>query len=46
MGLAKTFYEDGSVKAEGNFEHLRIKVGWWKFYDRKGNVISKRFFTR
>ncbi len=46
IGLAKTFYEDGSVKSEGNFEHLRIKVGWWKFYDREGNVVSKRFFTR
>jgi len=45
IGLAKTFYEDGSVKAEGNFEHLRRKVGWWKFYDRKGKVVSKRRFT-
>lgn len=45
IGPAKEFYEDGSVKAEGNFEHLRRKVGWWKFYDRKGNVVSKRRFT-
>ncbi|MDP5077762.1 MAG: hypothetical protein NWQ19_06695 [Nonlabens sp.] len=46
IGLAKTFYEDGSVKSEGDFVHLRNKVGWWKFYDRKGNIVSKRFFTR
>lgn len=46
IGLAKEFYEDGSVKAEGNFEHLRRKVGWWKFYDHQGIVVSKRYFTR
>jgi len=46
IGPAKTFYENGSVKAEGNFKHLRLKVGWWKFYDREGNVVSKRYFTR
>ncbi|WP_046756318.1 toxin-antitoxin system YwqK family antitoxin [Kordia jejudonensis] len=45
-GPTKFFYEDGSVKAEGNFIHLKKKVGWWLFYDRKGNVVSKRFFTR
>lgn len=45
IGLAKEFYEDGSTKAEGNFEHFRRKVGWWKFYDREGNVVSKRRFT-
>lgn len=46
IGLAKEFYEDGSVKCEGNFVHLRSKLGWWTFYDRKGNVVSKRYFTR
>jgi len=45
-GLAKTFYENGSVKAEGKFIHLRRKIGWWKYYDREGNVVSKRFYTR
>ncbi|MFK7750836.1 MAG: toxin-antitoxin system YwqK family antitoxin [Kordia sp.] len=45
-GPSKLFYEDGSVKAEGNFVHVKKKVGWWTFYDRKGNVVSKRFFTR
>lgn len=46
IGPAKLFYENGSVKAEGNYVHLRNKVGWWKFYDREGNVVSKRYFTR
>ncbi|WP_281542144.1 toxin-antitoxin system YwqK family antitoxin [Maribacter aestuarii] len=45
-GPAKLFYEDGSVKGEGKYVHLKNKVGWWTFYDRKGNVVSKRFFTR
>jgi antitoxin component YwqK of YwqJK toxin-antitoxin module len=45
-GPSKLFYEDGSVKAEGNYVHLKKKVGWWTFYDRKGNIVSKRFFTR
>lgn len=45
-GPAKLFYDDGSVKAEGDFIHLKRKVGWWFFYDREGNVVSKRLFTR
>lgn len=46
IGPAKLFYEDGSVKAEGKYVHWKDAVGWWKFYDRKGNVVSKRYFTR
>lgn len=46
IGPAKLFYEDGSIKAEGRYVHLKNKVGWWKFYDRKGNVVSKRYFTK
>lgn len=46
IGPAKLFYEDGSVKAEGNYEHWKDGVGWWTFYDRKGNIVSKRYFTR
>lgn len=46
IGPAMLFYEDGSVKAEGKYIHLKIKVGWWTFYDRQGNVVSRRRFTR
>ncbi len=45
-GPAKLFYEDGSVKAAGEYIHLKRKIGWWNFYDREGNVVSKRYFTR
>tara|TARA_R110002012_G_scaffold44345_3_gene118992 strand:- start:113 stop:616 length:504 start_codon:yes stop_codon:yes gene_type:complete len=44
-GPAKLFYENGAVKAAGNYVHLKRKVGTWLFYDREGNVVSKRYFT-
>lgn len=46
IGPAILYYENGSVKAEGNYVHLKNKVGWWKFYDRSGHIVSKRFFTK
>lgn len=46
IGPAKLFYEDGSVMASGEFIHLKKRIGWWYFYDREGNVVSKRYFTR
>lgn len=45
-GPAMLFYEDGSIKAKGNYVHWKNALGWWTFYDRKGNVVSKRYFTR
>jgi len=45
-GPVTLFYEDGSVKAKGEYMHWRKSIGWWTFYDRKGNVVSKRRFTR
>ncbi|WP_340201797.1 hypothetical protein [Ascidiimonas sp. W6] len=45
-GPAMLFYEDGSVKAKGDYIHWKNAVGWWTFYDRKGNVVSRRFYTR
>lgn len=46
VGPAKLFYEDGNIKAKGNYIHWKNSVGWWTFYDREGNVVSKRYFTR
>jgi antitoxin component YwqK of YwqJK toxin-antitoxin module len=46
IGPAKLFYEDGSVKASGEYVHVKNKVGWWYFYNRQGKVVSKRFFTK
>ena len=45
-GPAKLFYENGSVKAAGDYIHLKQKIGWWNYYDREGNVVSKRYYTR
>ena len=46
VGPAKLFYEDGSVKASGEYVHVKNKVGWWYFYNRQGKVVSKRYFTK
>lgn len=45
-GPAMLFYEDGSVKAKGDYMHVKKKIGWWTFYDRQGNIVSRRKFTR
>ncbi len=38
-GKWKWFYDDGSLKMEGNFNH-GLKNGYFKEYDRDGNLIS------
>ena len=38
-GKWKWFYEDGTLKTEGNFTH-GLKNGYFKEYDRKGNLTS------
>lgn len=38
-GKWKWFYEDGTLKMEGNFNH-GLKNGYFKEYDRKGNLVS------
>lgn len=45
-GPTKLFYENGSVKAAGDYIHLKRKIGWWNYYDREGNIVSKRYYTR
>jgi len=39
QGKWKWFYEDGILKMEGNFNH-GLKNGYFKEYDRKGNLVS------
>ena len=46
IGPAKLFYEDGSIKAKGEYVHWKNPVGWWTFYDRKGTIVSRRLYTR
>ena len=45
-GPVLIFYEDGSVKAKGQYIHYKNPIGWWTFYDKEGNIVSRRRFTR
>ena len=38
-GKWKWFYEDGTLKMEGTFDH-GLKNGYFKEYDRQGNLLS------
>ena len=45
-GPVTFYYEDGSVKSEGQYRHYKRPIGWWTFYDRDGNVVSRQLYTR
>jgi antitoxin component YwqK of YwqJK toxin-antitoxin module len=45
-GPVTFYYEDGSVKSEGQYRHYKRPIGWWTFYDRDGNVVSRQRYTR
>ena len=45
-GPVTFFYEDGSIKSKGQYIHYKNPIGWWTYFDRAGNVVSKRHFTR
>ncbi|XLS30276.1 toxin-antitoxin system YwqK family antitoxin [Flavobacteriaceae bacterium M23B6Z8] len=45
-GPVTFFYENGSIKAKGQYVHWKNPIGWWIFYDRQGNIVSKRRYTR
>lgn len=45
-GPVTFFYENGSVKSEGQYRDWKRPIGLWTFYDRKGNVVSTRRYTR
>ena len=44
-GPVTFFYEDGSVKSEGQYRDWKRPIGKWTFYDRAGNVVSTRVYT-
>ena len=39
-GPIKKYYENGSLRAEGNYKDWRIKIGEWKYYDPSGKLES------
>jgi antitoxin component YwqK of YwqJK toxin-antitoxin module len=45
-GPVTFFYEDGSIKSKGKYLDWKRPIGLWTFYDRKGNIVSTRRYTR
>lgn len=45
-GPVKFFYEDGSLKSEGQYLHWKKPIGQWKYYDKAGNVVHTMTYTR
>ncbi len=39
-GPIKKYHPNGKLAAEGNYREWRIRVGEWKYYDQKGNLIK------
>lgn len=44
-GPVKFFYEDGSIKSEGQYLHWKKPIGLWKYYDKKGNLVHTMTYT-
>jgi antitoxin component YwqK of YwqJK toxin-antitoxin module len=44
-GPVTLFYEDGSVKARGQYKHWKQPIGKWIYYDRQGNVVHEMTYT-
>lgn len=44
-GPVTFYYEDGSVKSEGQFRHWKQKIGPWVYYNRKGEVVFRITYT-
>ena len=45
-GPVKFFYEDGSLKSEGQYLHWKKPIGLWKYYDKKGKIVHTMTYTR
>lgn len=45
-GPVKFFYENGSLKSEGQYLHWKKPIGLWKYYDKKGNIVHTMTYTR
>jgi antitoxin component YwqK of YwqJK toxin-antitoxin module len=45
-GPVKFYYEDGSLKSEGQFLHWKKPIGKWTYYDKAGNVVHRMTYTR
>ncbi|WP_116109218.1 toxin-antitoxin system YwqK family antitoxin [Lewinella sp. IMCC34191] len=45
-GPVVRYYDDGSVKARGQYRHWKQPIEEWTFYDREGNVVHTQVYTR
>lgn len=45
-GPVTFFYENGTVKSEGQYLHWKRPIGEWKYYDLKGNLVHTMIYTR
>ena len=45
-GPVVRYYEDGSVKARGQYLHWKRPIGDWTYYDRQGRVVHTQRYTR
>jgi antitoxin component YwqK of YwqJK toxin-antitoxin module len=45
-GPVTQFYEDGSIKAKGQYLHWKKPIGEWVYYDREGKVVHEMTYTR
>jgi len=43
-GAYKTWFENGQLRIEGQYDN-GIKIGNWRFFDEKGNVIEEKNFS-
>jgi antitoxin component YwqK of YwqJK toxin-antitoxin module len=44
-GPVTLFYEDGNIKAKGQYRHWKQPIGEWIYYDRKGKMVHKMTYT-
>ncbi|MFK8105309.1 MAG: toxin-antitoxin system YwqK family antitoxin [Saprospiraceae bacterium] len=44
-GPVTLFYENGQVKAKGQYRHWKQSIGWWTYYDLSGKVVQRMLYT-
>ncbi len=44
-GPVTQYYEDGSIKAKGQYRHWKQPIGPWTYYDREGKVVHRMTYT-
>lgn len=45
-GPVTFYYENGAVKAEGQYLHWKQKIGKWTYYNEAGAVVHTMVYTR